>query len=172
MTQEELEQQIESAVAGFSSIEGVDEDLANLLVGEGYLSYDDLSVIEPSDLMAMGSLTEEQVDKIVEQADERALVAEKVAAEENRKRKETQAAERAAREAAEKAAKAEAELAAKAEAEAKAVEEAKAAAEAAAGASEPSPTESAPSDSATAGDTSVESPEAATSDVGEKTATD
>ena len=36
MTQEELEQQIESAVAGFSSIEGVDEDLANLLVGEGY----------------------------------------------------------------------------------------------------------------------------------------
>ena len=172
MTQEELEQQIESAVAGFSSIEGVDEDLANLLVGEGYLSYDDLSVIEPSDLMAMGSLTEEQVDKIVEQADERALVAEKVAAEENRKRKETQAAERAAREAAEKAAKAEAELAAKAEAEAKAAEEAKAATEAAAGASETSPTESAPSDSATAGDTSVESPEAATSDVGEKTATD
>ena len=47
MTQEELEQQIESAVGGFSSIEGVDTDLANLLVGEGYLSYDDLSVIEP-----------------------------------------------------------------------------------------------------------------------------
>ena len=70
MTQEELEQQIESAVGGFSSIEGVDTDLANLLVGEGYLSYDDLSVIEPSDLMAMGNLTEEQVDKIVEQSDD------------------------------------------------------------------------------------------------------
>ena len=69
MTQDELEKQIERAVAGFSRIEGVTEDLANQLVGEGYLSYDDLSVIEPDDLMAMGSLTAEQVDQIVEQAE-------------------------------------------------------------------------------------------------------
>ena len=96
MTQEELEQQIESAVGGFSSIEGVNEDLANRLVGEGYLSYDDLSVIEPSDLMEMGELTQEQVDYIVEQADERAMEAEKIAEEENRKRKEEQAAAKAA----------------------------------------------------------------------------
>jgi len=41
-------------VAGFSRIEGVTEELANQLVGEGYLSYDDLSVIEPDDLMSMG----------------------------------------------------------------------------------------------------------------------
>jgi transcription termination/antitermination protein NusA len=69
MTQDELEKQIERAVAGFSRIEGVTEELANQLVGEGYLSYDDLSVIEPDDLMSMGSLTAEQVDQIVEKAE-------------------------------------------------------------------------------------------------------
>ncbi len=76
MTQDELEKQIERAVAGFSRIEGVSEDLANQLVGEGYLSYDDLSVIEPDDLMAMGNLTMEQVEKIVEQAERLAEQAE------------------------------------------------------------------------------------------------
>ena len=69
MTFDELTQQCERAVAGFSALEGVSEDLANQLVAEGYLSYDDLSVIEPDDLMEMGGLTEEQVDKIVEEAD-------------------------------------------------------------------------------------------------------
>jgi N utilization substance protein A len=81
MTQEELEEQIDRAVQGFSSLEGVDEELANRLVGEGYLSYDDLSVIEPDDLMEMGGLTAEQVDTVVEQAEQKALEAEKAAAE-------------------------------------------------------------------------------------------
>ena len=47
MTREELDEQIEQAVAGYSSLEGVEPDLAERLVGEGFLSYDDLSVIEP-----------------------------------------------------------------------------------------------------------------------------
>lgn len=76
MTQEELEGQIGKAVAGFSEIEGVSDDVANQLVGEGYLSYDDLSVIEPIDLMEMGGLTEEEVDQIVERAEELAEQAE------------------------------------------------------------------------------------------------
>ncbi len=81
MTQEELEKQIERAVAGFSRITGVTEEIANQLVGEGYLSYDDLSVIEPDDLMEMAGLTAEQVDQIVEQAEILAEEAEIVAAE-------------------------------------------------------------------------------------------
>lgn len=89
MTQEELEQQIERAVAGFSSLEHVDEDLANQLVGEGYLSYDDLSVIEPEDLMNMGELTEEQVDLIVEQAEMRAEEIERIAQEKKKKQSES-----------------------------------------------------------------------------------
>ncbi|MFM7116901.1 MAG: transcription termination factor NusA [Planctomycetota bacterium] len=81
MTQDELEKQIEKAVAGFSAIKGVTEDLANRLVGEGYLSYDDLSVIEPSDLQEMGSLSEEEVEHIVEQAEVLAEQAERLAKE-------------------------------------------------------------------------------------------
>ncbi len=87
MTQAELEQQIDRAVQGFCKLDGVGEDLANHLVGEGYLSYDDLSVIEPDDLMRMGSLTAEQVDAIVLQAEEMAAEAEQRAAEEKRVRR-------------------------------------------------------------------------------------
>ncbi len=94
MTREELEEQIEKAVAGFSELEGLSPELAEALVGEGYLSYDDLSVIEPDDLMAMGGLTAEQVDAIVEQAEKRAEVAEAAANEERRRQKEQQRLEK------------------------------------------------------------------------------
>lgn len=120
MTQTELESQIDRAVRGFCEIDGVDEDLANRLVGEGYLSYDDLEVIEPSNLMEMGQLSEEDVDKIVEQAEVRAAEAEKRAAEEKRIRKEQDAIRKAA-EAAE--AKRAAQAAAIAKMEAQAEEE-------------------------------------------------
>ncbi|MDX1945462.1 MAG: transcription termination factor NusA [Pirellulaceae bacterium] len=92
MTNEELEEQIDKAVGGFSQIEGMTEELAQRLVEQGYLSYDDLSVIEPDQLMEMGGLTEEQVDHIVTQADVLAQAAEKVADEEKRRRKEEEAA--------------------------------------------------------------------------------
>ena len=88
MTREELDQQIERAIAGFSSIEGLDESVAERLVGEGFLSYDDLSVIEPDDLMEMGGLTAEQVDAIVLEAEERASQVEAAAADERRKQRE------------------------------------------------------------------------------------
>lgn len=87
MTQGELEQQIERAVQGYCVLNGVNEDLANLLVGEGYLSYDELSVIEPSDLMEMGGITEEQVDLIVDQAETLAEEAEVREEEEKRAKK-------------------------------------------------------------------------------------
>lgn len=96
MTQEELEEQIDRAVKGFSVLDGVDEELANRLVGEGYLSYDDLSVIEPSDLMEMGDLTAEQVDRIVELAEGRALEAEHAAAAERQRQREADRLQREA----------------------------------------------------------------------------
>jgi transcription termination/antitermination protein NusA len=88
MTQEELDQQIERATAGFASIEGMDDSLAERLVGEGFLSYDDLSVIEPEDLMEMGGLSAEAVDAIVAEAERRAALAEEAAADERRKQRE------------------------------------------------------------------------------------
>jgi N utilization substance protein A len=88
MTQEELAQAIDRAVGGFSSLQGVEVELAERLVEEGFLSYDDLSIIEPDALMAMGSLDEETTNLIVEQAEERAEVAEAQAAEARRQKRE------------------------------------------------------------------------------------
>ena len=88
MTQEELGEQIDRAVEGFSVLEGISEELAVKLVEQGYMSYDDLSVIEPDVLMEMGGLTEAAVDGIVVQAETKAEEAEKLATEARRKRRE------------------------------------------------------------------------------------
>jgi N utilization substance protein A len=87
MTADELEEQIERAVAGFCELEGMTEELAQSLVEQGYLSYDDLEVIEPDALQEMGGLTEAQVELIVNQAEVRARKAEVAASEERRQRK-------------------------------------------------------------------------------------
>ncbi|MGA2065325.1 MAG: transcription termination factor NusA [Thermoguttaceae bacterium] len=95
MTREELDDQIERAVVGFSSLAGVEPELAEKLVGEGFLSYDDLSVIEPDALMEMGSLTAEQADAIVAQAEVKAAEAEKAAQEQRRLQREQERLETA-----------------------------------------------------------------------------
>ena len=69
MTREELEADLEKAVEGYGLIEGISPDLADRLVGEGFLSFDDLSIIEPNDLMQMGDLTEESANAIIDQAE-------------------------------------------------------------------------------------------------------
>ncbi|MEE3371957.1 MAG: transcription termination factor NusA [Planctomycetota bacterium] len=102
MTAEELEEQIERAVAGFSIIEGVSEELAQALVEQGYLSYDDLSVMEPDALMEMGALEASVVDAIIQEAEVKAEEAEQAATEQRRRRRE-QEQERLAVEAASKA---------------------------------------------------------------------
>jgi N utilization substance protein A len=68
MTREELDQQLEEALMGFASLDGVGEELADRLVGEGFLSYDDLSVIEPDDLWEMGSQLREQAKNEIQSA--------------------------------------------------------------------------------------------------------
>lgn len=88
MTRDELNEQLEQALLGFASLEGVSEELADRLVGEGFLSYDDLSVIEPDDLMEMGGLTEEQAMHIIAQAEAKAEEAEQLAAEERRRQRQ------------------------------------------------------------------------------------
>jgi N utilization substance protein A len=94
MTAGELEEQIERAVGGFSQIPGITEEIAQTLVEQGYLSYDDLSVIEPDQFAEMAGLTVEQVDQIVEIAESRAEEAEKAAADERRVRRETEKLDR------------------------------------------------------------------------------
>jgi N utilization substance protein A len=88
MTREELDESIERAVVGFSAIEGVDESLSEKLVGEGFLSYDDLSIIEPDALMEMGEFDEERANLVVAQAEAKAQEAEQAAALERRRQRE------------------------------------------------------------------------------------
>ena len=95
MTREELDQQIDRAVEGFSSIEGLESSVAERLVGEGFLSYDDLSVIEPEDLMEMGGISREVVDQIVAEAERRATLAEAAAADQRRRQREQERIEAA-----------------------------------------------------------------------------
>ena len=71
MTAEELDEVIDKAIKAFEKIEGVDTELAERLVEQGILSYDDLSVMEISDLVnTIEGLTEEQAAEIVARAEE------------------------------------------------------------------------------------------------------
>ncbi len=69
MTREELDEQLERTVMAFSDIPHVTAELAENLVSQGFLSFDDLSVIEPDELAEMGELTAAQCDEIVEYAE-------------------------------------------------------------------------------------------------------
>ena len=70
MTSEELDELIEKAVDAFTKIEGIDTDLAEKLVEQGILSYDDLSVMEITDLVnTIEGLSEEQATEMVARAE-------------------------------------------------------------------------------------------------------
>lgn len=117
MTQEELAESIDRAVSGFSELEGMEVEVAERLVEEGFLSYDDLSIIEPDALMEMGSMPEEQVDLIVTQAEAKAEEAEAQAIEARKQKREQERLAKIEEEAlAEEAAKTEASAAASEEA--------------------------------------------------------
>ena len=71
MTSEELDEVIEKAVGSFTKIDGVDSDLANRLVEQGILSYDDLSVMEITDLVnTIEGLDEEFAERVTKRAEE------------------------------------------------------------------------------------------------------
>ena len=72
MTANKLELQIRWAKSHFRELEGMADELAANLVEHGFLSYDDLSVIDPDALMRMGRLSAEQAETIVRQAEAKA----------------------------------------------------------------------------------------------------
>ncbi|MBI1310393.1 transcription termination factor NusA [bacterium] len=69
MTQAELDEQLEKSVMAFSAVPGIEDELAEALVSQGFFSFYDLSVIEPDELAELGGLTQEQCDEIVDFAD-------------------------------------------------------------------------------------------------------
>ncbi len=71
MTSEELDEVIEKGVNLFTKIDGVDTVLAEKLVEQGILSYDDLSVMEIADLVnTIDGLTEELAVEVVARAEQ------------------------------------------------------------------------------------------------------
>ncbi len=93
MTRDELDEMLAKAMEAFVQIDGVTQDLADQLVGEGFLSYDDLSLIEISDLVELGGLSEEEAQAIADEAERRAEEQEEEARETKRAAAETRLSE-------------------------------------------------------------------------------
>lgn len=77
MNQERLDEQLDKSVGAFTEVPGINADLAEGLVSQGFFTFDDLSVIEPDQLAELGGLTSEQCDVIVAYADEKSAIIEK-----------------------------------------------------------------------------------------------
>lgn len=90
MTRDELSDQIDRALVAFGEIPNMADSLKEQLVGEGFLSFEDLTVMEPVDLQEMGGLTEEEVDEMLAVAEDLARQAEALADEEKRRFREQQ----------------------------------------------------------------------------------
>lgn len=59
----------ERAAREFASIDGIDPELAETLIANGYFGFDDLSAINPSVLMQLGRLDMQTAEEIIEQAE-------------------------------------------------------------------------------------------------------
>jgi N utilization substance protein A len=70
MTQVELDAKLDKSIEAFCVIPEVTPELAESLVSQGFFSFDDLSVIEPDQLMEISGLSEEDCSRIVDYADE------------------------------------------------------------------------------------------------------
>jgi N utilization substance protein A len=70
MTHDELNEGIEKAENWFSQIPGVTPELVEAFIEEGFLSYDDLTFLEPAQLAELAGTTEEQADEIIAFAEE------------------------------------------------------------------------------------------------------
>jgi N utilization substance protein A len=92
MTHEELNEGIERAEGWFSQIPGVSPELVEAFIEEGFLSYDDLTFLEPAQLGELAGVTEEEADDMIVFAEE---AAERVE-EEQRAAREAEEAARAA----------------------------------------------------------------------------
>jgi len=77
MNQERLDEQLDKSVGAFTEVPGINAELAEGLVSQGFFTFDDLSVIEPDQLAELGGLTTEECDIIVAYADEKRAIIEK-----------------------------------------------------------------------------------------------
>jgi N utilization substance protein A len=77
MTADELGTAIERAESQFSQLPGAQPELIEVLIEQGFLSFDDIAVLTPAELCAMGGMDEENALEMIAFADEEASRAEK-----------------------------------------------------------------------------------------------
>src|SRR5439155_12462799 len=70
MTHDELNEGIEKAEGWFSQVPGITAELVEAFIEEGFLSYDDLTFLEPAQLAELAGVTEEQAEEIIAFAEE------------------------------------------------------------------------------------------------------
>jgi N utilization substance protein A len=88
MTHDELNEGIEKAENWFRQLPGVTDELVEAFIEEGFLSYDDVTFLEPAQLAELAGVTESQAEEIIAFAED---ASERVE-EEAREARETQAA--------------------------------------------------------------------------------
>jgi N utilization substance protein A len=77
MTIDEMNESIERAENWFSIIPGVSPELVEAFITEGFMSYVDITFIEPADLAEMGGITEDEAANVIQFAEEAAERIEK-----------------------------------------------------------------------------------------------
>lgn len=65
MTVEELDESLSHAETWFSELPGVSPELMEAFITEGFLSFRDLTFIEPADLAEMAGITEDEADEMI-----------------------------------------------------------------------------------------------------------
>jgi N utilization substance protein A len=69
MTHDELNEGIERAEGWFSQIPGMTSEQVEAFIEEGFLSYDDLTFIEPAEFAELAGITEDQAEEMIEFAE-------------------------------------------------------------------------------------------------------
>jgi N utilization substance protein A len=100
MTHEELAEGLERAERWFGQLPHVNEEMIQALIGEGFLSYNDITFIDAAEMAAITGLGEEAADEVVMYAEEYSDTMEASVEEERAQLAAAQAAEQAAIEAA------------------------------------------------------------------------
>ncbi|MBI3822785.1 MAG: transcription termination factor NusA [Planctomycetes bacterium] len=72
MTIDEMNESIERAEGWFSQIPNISTDLVEAFITDGFMSYIDVTFIEPTDLAEMGGITVEEAEAIIAYAEEAA----------------------------------------------------------------------------------------------------
>jgi N utilization substance protein A len=79
MTHDELNTAIEKAESQFSSLPGMTSELVEVLIEEGFLSFEDIAVLTPAEVMEMGGVDEDTAADMIAFADEESERIEKEA---------------------------------------------------------------------------------------------